>query len=67
MTPRSNFGIKRIMVAAIVSAVGLVGGARWGSAQEKTMPDSNSSNEIICGSSKPHPHARKRGRLAGER
>jgi hypothetical protein len=33
------------MIAAILSAIaGLLGGAQWGSAQEKTMPDSNSSN-----------------------
>ena len=45
MTPRSNFDIKRIMIAAILSAIaGLLAGAQWVSAQEKTMPDSNSSN-----------------------
>ena len=45
MTPRSNLDIKRIMIAAILSTIaGLMAGAQWVSAQEKTMPDSNSSN-----------------------
>jgi hypothetical protein len=45
MTPRSNFGIKGIVIAAFFSAiVELLAGAQWVSAQEKTRPDSNSSN-----------------------
>jgi hypothetical protein len=45
MTPRSSFGIKGIAIAAILAAsAGLSGGALRGSAQEVTMPDSNSSN-----------------------
>ena len=48
MTPRSNFDIKRTMIAAILSAIaGLLAGAQWVSAQEKTMPDSNSSNSEV--------------------
>jgi hypothetical protein len=45
MTRRSSFGVQRIVIAGILSViVGLLGATQWGSAQEKTMPDSNSSN-----------------------
>src|SRR5258708_15398469 len=45
MTQRSNFGVQRIVIAGILSViVGLLGGAPWVSAQEVTMPASNSSN-----------------------
>ena len=45
MTRRSNFDVQRIVIAGTLSAiVGLLGGARRVSAQEVTMPDSNSSN-----------------------
>jgi hypothetical protein len=48
MTPRSNFDIKRIAICAILSVVvGLSGRAAWASAQEVTMPDSNSRNGEI--------------------
>src|SRR5580658_673634 len=48
MTPRSKFDIKRTMIAAILSAIaGLLAGAQWVSAQEKKMPDSNSSSSDV--------------------
>src|SRR5271167_5254978 len=45
MTQRCRFGIKRIVIAGILSAiVALLVGARWVSAREVAMHDSNSSN-----------------------
>jgi hypothetical protein len=48
MTRRSNLVVQRIVIAGIFSViVGLLGGTPFGSAQEVTMPDSNSSNSEV--------------------